>query len=32
MKLCQNYEPIKKWESELNRTFSKGEIQMAKNT
>jgi hypothetical protein len=25
-------EPIKKWETELNRTFPKEEVQMAKNT
>jgi hypothetical protein len=25
-------EPIKKWTTELNRTFSKVEVQMAKNT
>jgi hypothetical protein len=24
-------DPVKKWENELNRNFSKGEVQMAKN-
>jgi hypothetical protein len=25
-------EPLKKWATELNRTFSRGKTQMAKNT
>jgi hypothetical protein len=31
-KLLKNQCPIKKWETELNRTFSKEAVQMAKKT
>jgi hypothetical protein len=32
LKSPQINEPVKKWPTELNRTFSKEEAQMAKNT
>jgi hypothetical protein len=28
----QNHDPIKNWATELNRTFSKEEVHMTKNT